>query len=65
MLKKDIEKEITKLTKRVKYLEGENERLEQDCEDMWNSLCTIFTRCKCGRVIDKSYKCQYCDYDGE
>jgi hypothetical protein len=48
----------------VDALEARIKKLEQDNDDMRDSLCTRFVRCpKCERLGDDGYICQSCGWD--
>ena len=40
------------------------QQLQQDCDDMTNSMCTSFQRCPaCGHVHDEGLVCPHCQID--
>ena len=46
------------------FTQQQLDKLIQDNEDMGNSHCTGFERCKkCGRLSDEGYCCFYCGND--
>lgn len=61
--------ELTKLTetqfeKLPRYVKKHINRLREDIEDLKNSLCTSFSRCKrCNHYYDNTYICRHCGFD--